>query len=73
MQSVVWLALSGFLGVCTFFAAQGSINHEPAEAVEESRIQVAGKDDEGVDLNSQAAIRFRQQQSRHWRHILIKR
>ena len=73
MQSLVWLGFSGFLGVCTFFAAQGSQNHAPAHSVEQSRIEVTGKDDTSVDLNSNAAIRFRQQQSRQWRQILIKK
>lgn len=71
MQSIMWIGLSGFVGICTFFAATGASNPDAAEPEEEPTIAVST--DQTEDLNSPAAIRFRQQQSRHWRHILIKR
>lgn len=71
MQSLMWLGLSGFLGVCTFFAATGA--NKPENGAEENQVSIEVSTDQSEDLNSPAAIRFRQQQARHWRHIMIKK
>ncbi|GEM_PF-4413896 len=71
MQSLMWIGLSGIVGVCTFFAATGASHQDAKTEANVGSIEVST--DQMEDMNSPSAIRFRQNQARHWRHILIKR